>query len=162
VALDYQFRSLTPTDLPMVQRWLEMPHVIEWWGDPVVQFELVSGDLKESAMNQFVVSNSEKPFGYLQYMDLRDWMDEAFLPQPEGTLSIDQFIGEPDMIGKGHGSAFIRALVSDLLAGGAPRVITDPDPSNLRAIRTYENAGFRKERVVAAIDGASLLMVCNA
>lgn len=158
----YQFRQFTTNDLPMVRRWLEMPHVIEWWGDPVEQYGLVSNDLNEPAMKQLIVSNTEKPFAYLQHMDLRDWLDEAFQPQPEGTLAIDQFIGEPAMVGRGHGSRFIREFVAELLSSGVPRVITDPDPKNIRAIKAYENAGFRRDRVVAAIDGPSLLMVCNA
>ena len=35
----------------------------------------------------------------------------TFGPQPEGTRGIDQFIGEADMIERGHGSAFIRAFI---------------------------------------------------
>ena len=42
------------------------------------------------------------------------------------------------------------------------RVLTDPDPTNIRAIRAYEKAGFRKDRVVDTPDGLALLMVCNA
>ena len=48
------------------------------------------------------------------------------------------------MIERGHGSAFIRGFVDERLASGAPRIVTDPDPSNPRAVRAYEKAGFRK------------------
>ena len=48
------------------------------------------------------------------------------------------------------------------LAAGTPRVLTDPDPANIRAIRAYEKAGFRKDRMVDTPDGLALLMVCNA
>jgi aminoglycoside 6'-N-acetyltransferase len=144
----YQFRPMSAADLPLVHRWLAEPHVMEWWGDPDEQFELVSGDLDQPAMDQFIVAADGRPFGYLQSFDLDEWPDEAFRAQPPRTRAIDQFIGEPDMIGRGHGSAFIRALVGNLLAAGAPRVITDPDVSNARAIRAYEKAGFRKQGVV--------------
>jgi len=109
-------------------------------------------------MAQFIVSIENRPFAYLKSYDLTAWPDPAFGAQPAGTRAIDQFIGEPDMIGRGHGAGFIREFVDDLLAVGAPRVITDPDPKNLRAIRAYEKAGFRKLRVVVAIEGPSLLM----
>jgi aminoglycoside 6'-N-acetyltransferase len=146
----------------MVRRWLTMPHVVQWWGNPDEQFALISGDLEEPAMEQFIVTNGDRPFGYLQSFNLKNWPEEAFGPQPDGTRSIDQFIGKPNMIDRGHGSAFIRAFVTGLFESGTPRVITDPDPNNGRAIKAYENAGFHRERVVEAHDGPSLLMVCNA
>jgi aminoglycoside 6'-N-acetyltransferase len=40
--------------------------------------------------------------------------------------------------------------------------VTDPDPSNLRAVRAYEKAGFRKDREVDTPDGRALIMVRNA
>src|SRR6266446_4555981 len=73
--------------------------------------------------------------------------------------AMDQFIGELDMIDRGHGSAFIRSFIDRLLAGGASRVITDPDPANARAIRAYEKAGFCRDRLVETPGGAALLMV---
>jgi aminoglycoside 6'-N-acetyltransferase len=63
------------------------------------------------------------------------------------------------MLGRGHGSAFIRAFADQLLAGGTPRVVTDPEPANARAIRSYEKAGFRHDRIVDTPDGKALLMV---
>jgi aminoglycoside 6'-N-acetyltransferase len=46
-----------------------------------------------------------------------------------------------------------------LLQAGAPKVLTDPSPTNTRAIRAYEKAGFRQERPVSTPDGDALLMV---
>src|SRR5262249_56147847 len=83
-------------------------------------------------------------------------------PHPRGTRGIDQFIGEPDMTGRGHGSSFIRAFIAGLLRTGTPRVLTDPDPANARAIRAYEKAGFCKDRMVDTPDVRALPMVCNA
>jgi aminoglycoside 6'-N-acetyltransferase len=65
------------------------------------------------------------------------------------------------MVDRGHGSAFIRTFLERLFAAGAPRVITDPDPANARAIRAYEKAGFQSDRVVDTPDGPALLMVRN-
>ena len=76
-------------------------------------------------------------------------------------VMIDQFIGEPDMVDHGHGSALIRRFVDNLLETGTPRVVTDPDPANARAIRAYENAGFCKDRLVETPDGTALFMVRN-
>ena len=148
-------------DLPLVRRWLAAPHVAQWWGDADEQYARVHNDFDEPAMQQFIVGEGDQPFGYLQSYDLAAWPDEAFGTQPPGTRAIDQFIGEPDMMARGHGSAFIRAFVAGLLASGTPRVITDPDPANARAIRACEKAGFRRQRVVDTRSGPALLMVCN-
>ena len=157
----YQFRPMSAEDLPLVRAWLAQPHVREWWGDPDEQFDLVSGDMNEPAMDQYIVSTDEKPFGYLQCYRLTDW-NICFGPQPEETRGIDQMIGMPDMIGRGHGSGFIRVFIEDLLANGTPRVVTDPDPGNARAIRAYEKAGFVRDREVDTPDGIALLMVRDA
>ena len=159
--MEYRFRPTASTDLPMIQRWLALPHVRQWWGDPQQQYALVSGDLDEPAMDQYVVSAAGGDFGYIQCYDLTAW-NSGFGTHPTGTRGIDQFIGEPDMIERGHGSAFIRAFVDARLTNGAPRIVTDPDPANTRAVRAYEKAGFEKAGMVDTPDGPALLMVRNA
>jgi aminoglycoside 6'-N-acetyltransferase len=157
----YQFRPMSDGDLPLVRDWLARPHVRQWWGDPDEQFGLVSGDMNEPAMDQYIVSHDGEPLGYLQCYRLTDW-NMCFGAQPENTRGIDQMIGVPEKIGRGHGSAFIRAFIENLLAGGTPRVVVDPDPGNARAIRAYEKAGFAKDRLVDTPDGPALLMVRDA
>jgi aminoglycoside 6'-N-acetyltransferase len=146
-------------DLPLVQNWLAAPHVAYWWGDAAEQFALISADLDEPGMDQFIVTKDDQPFGYLQCYDPDAWPENGFGDYPRGTRGIDQFIGEPDMVGCGHGSLFIRAFVDSLLAHGTPCVVTDPDAKNTRAIRAYEKAGFRKNRLVDTPAGPALLMV---
>jgi len=158
----YEFRPMSADDLPLVRRWLTNPHVAQWWGQPDQQFDLVSGDLDEPAMDQFIVACRESPFAYLQCYDPGAWQNGGFGVQPAGTRGIDQFIGEAAMLDRGHGSAFIRAFIDRLLTAGTPRIVTDPDPVNARAIRAYEKAGFQKDRLVDTPDGRALLMVCNA
>ena len=155
---DYVFRPMTAADLPLLQRWLDTPEVVFWWGDPDAQYKLVSADLDHPDMDQFIVSLSEQPFGYIQCYALSTW-NQNFGAQPPATRGIDQFIGEPDMIGRGHGSGFIRQFVEALLTSGIPRVVTDPDPKNGRAVRAYTKAGFQSDRVVDTPDGPALLMV---
>jgi aminoglycoside 6'-N-acetyltransferase len=160
MAPDYVFRPMTSSDLALVRYWLSLPHVREWWGDPQQQYGLVSGDLDEPAMDQYIFSTAGSPFAYLQCYDLTAW-NSGFGPQPPGTRGIDLFIGEPDMIERGHGTALVRCFVDDRLQKGAPRIVTDPDPANGRAINAYRKAGFEKDRVVETPDGPALLMIRN-
>jgi aminoglycoside 6'-N-acetyltransferase len=156
----YAFRPMSSADLPTIRRWLEIPHVAQWWHDPAEQFELVSGDLDHPDMAQFIVTADTRDFAYLQCYNISAW-NTGFGPQPEGTRGLDQFIGEADMLGGGHGAAFIRVFADQLLASGTPRIVIDPDPANTRAIRAYEKAGFSRDRIVDTPDGPALLMVRN-
>jgi aminoglycoside 6'-N-acetyltransferase len=157
----YTFRSMTEADLPMIMRWLQTPEVVRWWGDPEEQYELVSGDLRHPDMDQFIVAVDGQPFAYIQCYRLSTW-NQGFGPQPQDARGIDQFIGERAFVGCGHGSKFMRQFVDGLLQKGAPRIVTDPDPDNARAIRAYENAGFQRDRLVETPDGTALLMVRDA
>ena len=156
----YQFRPMSADDLPLVRDWLRVPHVKEWWHD-ADDFEFVSGDLAHHDMAQFIVTMNERPFGYLQCYRIGDW-HAGFGPQPDGTRGIDQFIAEPGMVGRGHGSAFIRQFIEGLLDSGTPRIVIDPSPTNPRAIRAYEKAGFRRVHEIDTPDGRALLMVRDA
>ena len=159
-APSYAFQPMTADDMPMVQRWLAEPHVAEWWHDPET-LEFVGSDLDHPDLAQFIVGADGRPFAYLQCYRIGDW-HVGFGPQPAGTRGLDQFIGEADMLGRGHGSAFIRAFIDRLFARGIPRMVIDPSPDNPRAIRAYEKAGFEKAGMVDTPDGPALLMVRDA
>jgi aminoglycoside 6'-N-acetyltransferase len=160
MAPDYLFHPMSAADLSLIRRWLQTPEVVRWWGEPDEQYALVSGDLDHPDMDQFIVALGDQPFGYIQCYALSTW-NQGFGSQPPATRGIDQFIGEPEMIGRGHGAGFIRQFVDGLLGSGIPRVVTDPDPENGRAVRAYAKAGFQSERLVDTPDGQALLMVRN-
>ena len=160
MALEYVFRPMTPADLSIIRGWLETPEVVHWWGSPEEQYALVSGDLDHPDMDQFIVALEDRPFGYIQCYPLSTW-NQGFGAHPAQTRGIDQFIGAPDMIGRGHGSSFIQQFVDALLTSGIPRVVTDPDPDNSRAIRAYAKAGFQSQGIVDTPEGPALLMVRN-
>jgi aminoglycoside 6'-N-acetyltransferase len=160
MAPDYAFHPMSSADLSTIRRWLGTPEVVRWWGAPDEQYALVSGDLDHPDMDQFIVAIGDRPFGYIQCYKLSTW-NEGLGSHPPGTRGIDQFIGVSDMIGRGHGSNFIRQFADRLLTSGIPRVVTDPDPENGRAVRAYAKAGFQSERLVDTPDGQALLMVRN-
>jgi aminoglycoside 6'-N-acetyltransferase len=156
----YAFHRMLSGDLPLIRTWLATPEVVRWWGQPDDQYALVSGDIDHPDMDQFIVALGDHPFGYIQCYALSTW-NQGFGEQPPKTRGIDQFIGEPELIGRGHGSGFIRQFADALLTSGIPRVVTDPDPDNGRAVRAYANAGFKSDRVVDTPDGPALLMIRN-
>jgi aminoglycoside 6'-N-acetyltransferase len=63
------------------------------------------------------------------------------------------------MIGRGHGSAFLRLLGDRLLAQGAPALFIDPDPRNAPAIRAYGKAGFVALHETQDAEGETVLLM---
>jgi len=156
--MDYSFRPMTAEDFGIARRWLETPEVRRWWGDPDGEISLLEEDLDDPRMAMWIVAHEGLPFAYIQDYEPHAWAMHPFAFLPPGSRGVDQFIGEPDMIGCGHGSAFVRAHVDQLFAEGAPAVGVDPDPANARAIRAYEKAGFGRGPVVDTEWGPSMLM----
>ena len=151
--MTYAFRPMVTVDLPLVNAWLATPDVARWWEGAIDR-----DDLADPASRQWIVSHAGVAFAYLQDYDPHAEVGHPFEGLPPGSLGIDQFIGVPEMLGQGHGSAFIRAHIEALFERGAPAVGTDPHPDNARAIRAYEKAGFSPGPLCNADWGPCLLM----
>ena len=74
------------------------------------------------------------------------WWEEETDP---GVRGIDQSLANASQLGKGLGTKLVRALVELLFNDPeVTKIQTDPSPSNLRAIRCYEKAGFERQGTV--------------
>ena len=131
----YAIRPVSAEDLPMLRRWLQSPEPRRWWGDPDFELALIEEDLSNPLMRMRIVSLDGRPFAYVQDYDIGASPQAHLLHLPEGTRALDTFIGEPDMVGRGHGSAFLRLIAQQLIAECAPCIVIDPDPENERARR---------------------------
>ncbi|QKC80644.1 GNAT family N-acetyltransferase [Mesorhizobium sp. NZP2077] len=158
----YDFRPVTEKDLPMIAGWLAEPHVAEWWDDPETEIAEIRAHIDSISVEPLIVELDGKPIAYLQSYDPHLEDDHPYADQPFGTLGIDLSIGRPELLGIGHGSAIVRQFVEDLFDEGVPRVIIDPDPANLRAIRAYEKAGFRAIDRRQSRHGDVVLMAIDA
>jgi aminoglycoside 6'-N-acetyltransferase len=159
VSAAYTFRPAVRADLPRLRLWLRTAEVVRWWGDPDEQSALLEADLDEPLMVMRIVAFNGRPFAYAQDYDVRSWPQAHFAELPPGARAIDAFIGEPDMLGVGHGARFLRLFALRLRAEGAPAVVIDPDPDNLRARRAYGRAGFCGDRLVETAEGPAVLMI---
>lgn len=126
-------------DLALLTAWRANAHVRAWWGT----FEPYDDEtLADARVARWIVSTAGRPFAFLQDYSVHGWSDHHFHGLPAGARGIDQYIGDPGMIGVGHGSAFIRARMQALFDEGAPVIATDPHPDNERAIAVYRKLGF--------------------
>ena len=151
--MSYAFRPASRADLPMLGQWLETPEVVRWWGEPAEQHALLEEDLDEPGMTMLIVSFEGSPFAYAQHHAVHRWPQPHFEHLPAGARAIDAFVGVPAMLGKGHGSAFLRLLAMGLIEAGAPVVAIDPDLANARARAAYAAAGFVEDGVVESGEG---------
>lgn len=137
---EYVFRAAAMSDLPLLRTWQSFPHVREWWNNNEPFNE---EKLRDTRVSRWIVELSGKPFAYMQDYSVHGWEDHPFGHLPAGSRGIDQYIGDPEMIGCGHGIAFIRQRMHELFAAGAPVIAVDPHPANARAIAVYSKLGFR-------------------
>ena len=96
-----------------------------------------------------------RPIGLFQHYRIGDDPDYASaLALAEDAIGVDLFIGEPDIIGKGHGPALLRAYLRDVAFPfhGLEVCVIGPSASNTSAIRAYEKAGFTFLRVARVPD----------
>jgi RimJ/RimL family protein N-acetyltransferase len=149
----------------MLHEWLHRSHVSEWWGDPGTCAEIERNYLpytqEESTTRGYIVLFEHEPIGFIQsYVVIASgdgWWEQETDP---GARGIDQFLAHPEQLGRGLGSAMVRAFVDQLFQDPAvTQVQTDPSPTNERAIRSYRRAGFVAVGEVITPDGPALLMV---
>lgn len=140
MALAYLIRPVAEADLGLVARWRAQPHVARWWGDPSVEPE--EEKLADPRISLWLVEQAGRPFALIQDYAVHDWSPHHFDYLPAGSRGMDVFVGEADMLGAGHGPAFIRQHVDQALAAGAPAMGIDPHPDNTSARRAFEKAGF--------------------
>jgi RimJ/RimL family protein N-acetyltransferase len=111
----------------------------------------------------FIAYQESMPIGFIQsYVALgagEGWWPTETDP---GVRGIDQFLADANALNQGIGTAMVRAFMAQLFADlEVTRIQADPKPSNGRAIRCYEKAGFRRLGEVDTPDGVALLMVCD-
>lgn len=161
------FRPLQESDLPTLREWLLRPHVAEWWGPAESIAELresyIASVAETRATRAYIAYQGAASIGFIQVYVVMGagggWWPQEADPGARGT---DQFLAEASQLGKGLGTAMIRAFLERLFADPAVTVVqTDPHPANRRAVRAYGRAGFREVGPVVTPDGPALLMKCT-
>ena len=159
----FRFTPLREEDLTLARRWLLEPHVRRWWNDDPEEHDYPEGTLDEwrkairgeDPTDMFVIQMDARPIGVMQ--SYRVDSDPDYVAQlgalAEPAFSLDVFIGEPDLIGKGHGPALMRAFLPPMFERyGVEYCVIGPSRSNVAAIRSYEKVGFRPLREVRVPD----------
>lgn len=136
----YRIRGVDETDAAQINTWRALPHVRRWWGDPTL--EPISETLRDPRLALWIVELAEQPLAFIQDYAVHDWSPHHFDYLPMGARGMDVYVGDPSMLGLGHGSRLLRQHVDQLFRSGVPAVGIDPHPENSSARRAFEKAGF--------------------
>jgi RimJ/RimL family protein N-acetyltransferase len=163
--MDITFRPLALEDLGDLRRWLNAPHVYEWWGvtsgpgslggpgayaataDQVREKYVpwITG-ADDATTHRHVILLGGRAVGLVQHYRLEDEPDyAAAIGETEpGAAGIDLLIGEVDDVGRGVGAATLDAYVRDVVFAdpSVTRATAGPHPDNRRSCRAFEKAGF--------------------
>lgn len=154
-----KIRRMSHDDLGIMTKWLNTKEVLEFFGDPdappsAIQIRKKYGPRIDGAVavKPYIVETEGKPFAFMQCYRLTDEDYKSYGYSIEETIyGIDQFIGEPELLGKGYGTQMVTEFLSFIFNGkGADAVTVDPELINPRAIRCYKKCGFQK---IKQIDG---------
>jgi RimJ/RimL family protein N-acetyltransferase len=159
---NFSFKPLLQSDLGRLCIWFNRPHVKEWWNDGLTEVEIKSKYQKRigsSVIAPFIAYLQDKPIGFIQYYRADQTGDSWRLNEMEGTVGIDQFIGEEDYINRGYGTEMIRQFIAKLFSDSTiKKIIIGVDKNNHRAIRCYEKAGFCFSNEITTPEGLLYIM----
>jgi len=154
------FRSLAPADLPLLHRWLNTPHVLEWWDTPGPSlgqvreeyFPCIEG---REPTHCYLILYDDSPIGLIQTYLIRDHPEYSRHVQvEEAAAGLDLFIGDLAYIHRGLGAVILRCFLRDVVFArpDVESCVIGPAVTNRAAIRTYEKAGFTYLKTVQIPD----------
>lgn len=136
-------------------RWLREPEVARWYWDSNRKSEQELADKwnaraaeDDGDTDRYIIVVDGEVIGEIQLSEVSKFPEAAAAITIPDSVSVDLFIGDPEWRNRGIGTAVIRKFIREFVftRPGIKTCIIDPEPENLRAIRSYEKAGFQYVR----------------
>lgn len=161
------FRPLAESDLVMLHGWQTQPHMRDYYQpDPISQQELneryiprITGEHKTFC---HLAARDGEQFGYIQCYRNMDYPEYAAQIKLTEGVSIDLFIGVPELLGKGLGREMLKGYVERVVFTLYPdetKCYIWHNVLNVSAINCSRAVGFQFVREVPenGVMGALLL-----
>jgi aminoglycoside 6'-N-acetyltransferase len=153
VTAEITFRRITRDDFALLSTWLARSHVRRWWAhDPspaAVERDFGGAVDGVEPAEDYIVVIDGRPVGVMQFcffIDYPEYVEEmaSVYPVGAGAASIDYFIGEPELIGRGVGTAVIAAFVDRVWSQqpDVTHIVVPVNSLNVASWRALQNAGF--------------------
>ncbi len=166
-------RPLERQDFKLLIKWLNTPHVAQWW-DGQVDIESVISKYEprlqhESPTKVYVIQMDDRSIGIIQCYRHSDYPDWDHAIGIEKAAGIDYLIGESACTGKGIGSAAIGEIknIAFNIYPDIEVIVSAPQKDNRASWRALERAGFERidERKLKSDcpsdSGISYIYVCQ-
>lgn len=152
------FAPLQLTDMPLLQQWLNAPHLAQEWGQErhwtlkavtekyqsyVAGFKWVNEQKKP--IHAFIISCAKVPIGLIQCCQANDFPRDGSIiaDLSDDTAALDIMLGVAAYLNKGIGTFVISTFIEHYIWPHFSACVVDPNSTNLAAIRVYQKAGFK-------------------
>lgn len=161
------FRRLDESDLPLLHRWLNTPHVLEWWDRPgptpdEVRAKYLPRVTGTDDVTPYVICRNAAPIGYIQLYRIGE--GRWGLHDAASSVGVDLFIGDARYVGRGLGPRILEAFLRSIVFAdeAVDTCYVDPSPRNHAAIRAYAKTGFRPVPAATAPDASPAVYLMQA
>lgn len=166
-SLSVTLRRATVGDAALLARWDRQPHVIACVTDDPQADTAFAGavwedEIAASTDDSFylIAQVGDRPIGALQVIDPHSEPTHYWGEIAPNLRALDIWIGEPDALGQGFGTAMMTQAIDACFADPAvTAIVIDPLNSNTDAHRFYGRLGFRPvERLLFNSEDDCLVM----
>ena len=153
------FRKLELSDMELLHKWLNTDFVKDFYGKgstlDEVEKKYSKYVKKEAPTDAYIIQIDNNDVGYIQTYLICDYPDyNKYIETDEHSAGLDLYIGEKDYFHKGYGKHIIKKFLEEIIFSNSEinDCILGPEPSNIVAIKTYSNVGFKYIKTVQVSD----------
>jgi RimJ/RimL family protein N-acetyltransferase len=145
----FSVRPMTPGDFPDVSRWVNEPHVAQWWDDnrSLEQVAAHYGPALagEDPTRLWVWEANGRSVGFAQDYRISDHPEYALLSARPDAIGVDYAVGDPAFVGRGLGTSLLWVFLRDIVWPAyvdAREFFAAPDHRNRASLRVLAKLGF--------------------
>ena len=145
-----EFSPLTKTDLSLIHKWFNEPHVKEFyslrdWTLADVKNKYQDYFAHKTDVQPYIAYNDGTPFGYIQKYPVKNhpWKGQEIAEEIiDSATGIDYFIGEKDFLNMGLGRKMIQEFMKKHIFPKYKYCIADPSLENEKSISVVTKNGL--------------------
>lgn len=144
----FALRPMTEGDFPDVVRWVNAPHIVQWWDEYRTPEKVAAyygpGIRGEDAVRYWIWEVNGRSVGFSQDYRIADHPEFALLCGHPDAIGFDYGIGEAAFVDRGLGTKLLWVFLRDIVVpayDGTTELFAAPDHRNTRSLRVLEKLG---------------------